>query len=91
MSGLWIFGSLKSCGGRFDSSSFMVEHSDRIQHLPASEDNYTLLKKNSIKLEKSICDSLQALEKKGEINVTLRKKIAPQHSYPSNDPVEHKL
>ncbi len=67
---------------RFDSSSFMVEHSDRIQHLPASEDNYTLLKKNSIKLEKSICDSLQALEKKGEINVTLRKKIAPQHSYP---------
>ena len=47
------------------------------------DNSYTLLKKDPTKkLEKSICDSLQVLEKIGEINTMLRKKIAPQHSYP---------
>ena len=58
-----------------------TEYNEKINNL-LDDGTYRPLKKDpTLKLERTINEQLKALEKNGEIDNSLRKRITPQHSY----------
>ena len=58
-----------------------TDYIQKIKHI-LDAGNYEPIKRDpTLRLERSICENLKDLERKGEIDNTLRKRITPQHSY----------